>query len=216
MSGAVNEQIKKWTGQFGSDYTLRNPQTAQDVEKMCLERYGLKRTDMNEEFIGKFDREMTILEAGANVASQLLLLQEMGFKRLYGIEIQDFAVEKAKQHTKNINLIQGNILDIPFRDGFFDMVFTSGVLIHMSPENLPKAMKEMARCSKRYIFGLEYFSETPQEIHYRGNTNLAWKCDFAKTFQQHVPGLKLIKEKRFAYREDKSLVDTMYLFEKRA
>lgn len=210
------EQIEQWAGQFGREYTERNPHTAEDVRKLYLERYGRTRVDMNSEFIEGLSREMKILEAGANVGTQLITLQEMGFKNLYGVELQEFAIEMAKQYSKNIHIIQGNILDIPFKDGYFDMVFTSGVLIHIDPNNLATVMNEIARCSKKYIFGFEYYSEARQEIYYRGNHNLAWKCDFAKEYLKNVPGLKLVKEKKYTYLHENHLVDTMFLLEKAA
>ncbi len=217
MSQAINDksQVERWSGQFGKDYTERNPHTAEDVCKLYIERYGITRVDMNNEFIGNFSRDIKILEAGSNVGTQLMTLQEMGFKNLYGVELQEFAVEMSKKFSKNINIIQGNILDIPFKDKYFDVTFTSGVLIHISPDNLPKVMNEIARCSKKYIFGFEYYSDKQEEIHYRGNRDLAWKCDFAKEYLKNVSGLKLIKEKRFKYLQDDN-VDTMFLLEKTA
>jgi len=67
-----------------------------------------------------------ILEVGCNVGNQLRMLQRMGFNNLYGIELQQYAIEKAKALTKRINIIHGVADDIPFKDGYFDMVFTSG------------------------------------------------------------------------------------------
>ena len=208
------EQAQQWAGQFGREYTQRNPHTAEDVRKLYLERFGLTRAQMNDEFIGRLSRDIKILEAGCNVGTQLMTLQEMGFKNLYGVELQEFAIEMAKQESKNIHIVQGDIMDIPFKDDYFDMAFTSGVLIHIHPDHLSKVMSEIARCSKKYIFGFEYYSETRQEIYYRGNHNLAWKCDFAKEYLKNVPGLKLVKEKKYTYLHENHLVDTMFLLEK--
>jgi len=41
-------------------------------------------------------------------------------------------VERSKQNLKNIDILQGSAFDVPFKDGFFDLVFTSGVLIHLA------------------------------------------------------------------------------------
>ena len=77
-------------------------------------------------------------------------------------------------------------------------------------------MNEIARCSSKYIFGFEYYSPAQQEIHYRGNSNLAWKCAFAQEYLKNVPGLRLVKEKKFKYLQEANLVDTMFLLEKTA
>lgn len=51
---------------------------------------------MNTLFLGDLDRSLRILEVGANVGFQLALLQRMGFCNLYGIELQPYAVERAR------------------------------------------------------------------------------------------------------------------------
>ena len=40
----------------------------------------------------------------------------MGFTDLYGIELQKYAVEKAKANTEYINIIQDSPFDIPYKD----------------------------------------------------------------------------------------------------
>lgn len=105
-------------------------------------------------------------------------------------------------------------MDIPFRDGFFDMVFTSGVLIHIHPADIQKAISNIHRCSGKYIWGFEYYAESYQEVLYREHKNLLWKTDFAKLYKDAFSGLKLIKEKKYIYLDDNNLVDQMFLYEK--
>lgn len=50
----------------------------------------------------------------------------MGFNNLYGIEINNYAIELSKSRTNNINIIQGYAFGIPFKDEYFNLVFTSG------------------------------------------------------------------------------------------
>ena len=77
--------------------------------------------------------DIRILEVGCNIGNQLRGFQRMGFTSLYGVELQQYAVEKAKMATRNINIIQGSGFDLPFKDNFFDLVCTNVVLIHISP-----------------------------------------------------------------------------------
>ena len=74
----------------------------------------------------------------------------MGFTNLYGIELQGYAVELSKSRTHNINIIQGSAFDIPFKNEYFDLVFTSGLLIHIHPSNIREAMNEIYRCTKKF------------------------------------------------------------------
>ncbi len=207
------EQSNTWRGDFGRQYTDRNPQNPDEMEALYRRHFGVSRSHLNEEFLGNLDHASRILEVGANMGLQLLLLQEMGFQNLYGIELQTHAIRKARQLTKDINLIQGNALDIPFKDDFFDLVYTSGVLIHISPENIPQALKEIYRCSKRYIWGFEYFAESHQAIPYRGKRDLLWKANFARLYLDSFPDLRLVAEKKVPYL-DGGNIDAMFLLEK--
>lgn len=214
----MTEQQERWGEDFGEAYTKRNPQTPEEMQALYRDRFGIERTAMNEDFLGHLDRDARILEVGCNVGMQLNLLSRMGFDNLYGIEINPYAVETA--HCMNaglpVNVIRGSALEIPFRDGWFDVVYTSGVLIHIAPEHIATVMGEMARCSRRYIWGFEYFTEDGYpEIPYRGERNLLWKTDFGRLFASTCPEFELVREERHAYSEDPALVDQMYLLEKR-
>lgn len=212
------QQTEFWSGNFGREYTDRNPHSLETSEHAHLNSYGVLRSQLNEEFIGSLSRDARILEVGCNVGVQLLHLQKMGFKYLYGIELQEYAAEKARKNTTGINIIQGSGFDIPFRDGFFDIVYTNGVLIHIAPADLPLIMREMIRCSKKYIWGFEYFSEELREIPYRGNDGYMWKMDFSSEFIRVDPRLVKVKEKHIPYisETEKGNTDVMYLLEKRS
>ena len=151
---------------------------------------------------------------GSNNSNQLLCLQNSGFNSLYGIELQSYAVELSKSRTKNINIIQGSAFDIPYRNGFFDLVFTSGVLIHIAPEDIPKVIDEMYRCTRKYIWCSEYYADVYTQVHYRGHEDLLWKTDFSGLFQKQFRDLRLVKEEHIKYLNDDN-IDTMFLIEKK-
>jgi len=210
----ITNQMGIWHGKFGREYTERNPQTVKELESLYRKCYGITRTEMNSEFLCKIDSSAKILEVGSNIGIQLLCLQKMGFKNLYGIELQWYAVEQSKRKTKKINIIQGSAFDIPFKDNFFDLVFTSGLLIHISPRDINDVLDEIYRCSRKYIWGFEYYSNYCTEVVYRGKSNLLWKNDFAKLYIQRFPDLRLIKERKFKYLDSEN-VDSMFLLEKK-
>jgi len=143
----------------------------------------------------------------------LLLLQKMGFENLYGIEIGSYAVQRSKANTSGINIIQASAFDIPFKDGFFDLVFTSGVLIHIAPSDIQKALAEIHRCTNGYIWGFEYYADTYTEVTYREHESLLWKTDFAKLYLDLFDGLVLVGEKRVKYLKDDN-IDSMFLIKK--
>ncbi|MFZ0035300.1 MAG: pseudaminic acid biosynthesis-associated methylase [Sedimentisphaerales bacterium] len=211
--GEITEQIRMWMGTFGKGYTDGNAVTVEQMDELYKKNYGVNGTELFEEFMGGLERSIKILEVGSNIGNKLLVLQRMGFKYLYGIEINSYAIECAKANTKGINIIQANAFDIPFKDGFFDLVFTSGVLIHIAPADIERAMWEIHRCSREYIWGFEYYADTYTEVKYRGHDNLLWKTDFANLYLSLFNDLELVKEKRLKYLENEN-VDTMFLLKK--
>jgi len=212
----LTKQENFWSSEFGKDYTDRNSHSLEDWNKFYIETWGETKTKMNEISLNEVSKDAKILEVGCNTGMQLRGLQAMGFKSLYGIEIQDFAVEKAKEYTQNINIIQGSGFELPFKDGYFDLTCTNGVLIHISPDNLPKIMDEMYRCSSKYIWGWEYFAEEVTNINYRGNEGFLWKANFAQMFLDRFPDLKMISFQDYPYikKGDQGNVDRMYLLSK--
>ncbi|MBI5093029.1 MAG: methyltransferase domain-containing protein [Candidatus Hydrogenedentes bacterium] len=207
------KQMEQWSGEFGRLYTDRNPQTFEEMDVFYLREFGVSRSTLNAEFLGDLDRSIRILEVGANVGAQLLGLQAMGFENLYGIELQAYAVEKAKANTRGVNLIQGSAFDIPYKDGYFDLVYTSGVLIHLSPEDIGAALDEIHRCTRAYIWGWEYYAPEYGSVPYRGNEELLWKTDFARLYMSRFPALRLVRERRVKYLANDNL-DTMFLLRK--
>lgn len=195
-----------WQGEFGKEYTDRN---RVDFDELYARNYGISRTELNTEFLGNLSVDR-ILEVGCNTGGQLDLLRDMEYGGLYGMDVQAYVVERSLPY---LNIIQGQATDIPFKDNWFDLVFTSGLLIHIPPLKLIGAMQEIYRCSKRYIWGFEYFSEEYTEIEYRGHDNLLWKGDFVKIYLDLFPDLKLVKERKLQYLDNNN-VDTMFLLEK--
>lgn len=141
---------------------------------------------MNRRLIGSLPKDSKILEVGCNTGMQLRGLQANGFTHLYGIELQWYAVERAKAQLKHVNVIQGSGFDMPFKDNYFDVVCTNGVLIHIAPDDLPRIMSEIYRCSNRYIMGFEYYAEQTQDINYRNNQGVLWKADYAQLFKSET------------------------------
>lgn len=171
---------------------------------------------MNAEFLSDLSRQARILEVGCNTGMQLVGLQAAGFEQLYGIELQAYAVEKAREFVRGANILQGSGFDLPFKDNYFDVVCTNGVLIHIAPADLPRIMAEMVRCSGRYLMGFEYYATETTPIKYRGNEGFLWKTDFAQVFLNNFPELRLVKQKLYPYitETERGNQDVVYLLEK--
>jgi ubiquinone/menaquinone biosynthesis C-methylase UbiE len=122
-------------------------------------------------------------------------------------------VELSKSRTKNINIIQGSAFDLPYKNGYFDIVFTSGLLIHIAPQDINNVLDEIYRCTKRFIWGAEYYFDQYINVPYREKNGLMWKGNFSKMYLERFKNLHLVKEEFMKYLNNDN-VDTMYLLEK--
>lgn len=210
-----NHQSALWRGDFGRAYTDRNPTTVEEMEALTLRRYGRGRGAINAELLADVDRRGAVLEVGCNVGLQLAGLRRQGFQRLVGMDIQSYPLEIARRRLPDLSVVQGSALALPFASGSFDMVFTSGVLIHVAPEPRRQVMAEIHRCSREWIWGLEYFSEEPRALAYRGEDEALWKCDFVEAYREACPGLEVHLRVKLPYLGE-DLVDEAFLLRKAA
>ncbi len=206
-------QLRTWTGNFGREYTDRNDQSPAELDQYYRKNYGVTRRRLNESFLHGVPKHARILEVGCNTGTQLLMLRETVFTQLYGIEIQSYALERAKRRLSQAEFRQASALSIPYPDRHFDLVFTSGVLIHIAPADLSKALAEIHRCSNSWIWGFEYYAPQLAEIRYRDHRDLLWKADYAARYLGQFSDLELVRERHLPYLNDAN-VDSMFLLKR--
>lgn len=173
-------QLSLWRSEFGRDYTDRNdrekPERVTSWQRV-LEGIAPAR----------------VLEVGCNVGWNLEYLRRLGVAELYGVEPQLYAVERARWRGPQFGVIHGTAFDLPFRDGWFDLAFTSGVLIHISPETVAAALDEIYRVSRKWIVAIEYDDTKETEINYRGHAGALWKRDHGALWMGRFPDLREIR-----------------------
>jgi pseudaminic acid biosynthesis-associated methylase len=214
FSRGETAQTQIWSGEFGRAYTDRNALTVEQLDELWLMNYGVTRSEINRSFLAGVATESSILEVGCNVGNQLVLLNEQGYTHLSGVEIQPYALEIAQVRLPGASFRQGSALTLPFPDNSFDLVFTSGVLIHIAPDDLAQVMGEIYRCTRTYIWGAEYFSPQAQSVIYRGHDRLLWKMDYARLYLKLFDDLELVRERRLPYLANAN-VDSIFLLKKR-
>jgi pseudaminic acid biosynthesis-associated methylase len=195
----MTRQLEMWCGEFGEQYTERNRvdwRTVVPFVRPIVEGLSLDR----------------VLEVGCNRGHNLLALREVLGEgpELIGIEPNPHAREIAR--AAGVDARAADAFGLPFPDGEFDLVFTAGVLIHVSLDDLPRAMREIHRSSRRYVLAAEYFSDVETIIPYRGHHNLLWKRDFLRHYQTLFPDLTLVRQ-GYSEEWDRS---TWWLLEKTA
>ena len=215
LEASQTAQAAVWKSEFGRQYTERNTFDTDALNELYRKNYGITRRELNEASLRGIAKDASFLEVGCNTGNQLVLLQDMGYSNLSGVELQPYALEIAHLRLPGVPLKLGSALALPYGSSSFEVVFTSGVLIHVAPEDLPRAMDEIHRCAQTYIWGLEYYAPKASEVRYRGHSGLLWKMDYARRYLERFPDLELVREQRLRYLENAN-VDTLFLLRKRS
>ena len=180
QSPGDTDQLNLWRSDFGREYTDRN-----DIDRP--ERVAVWKRILDGTQVAN------ILEVGCNIGWNLEYLRRLGYTDTVGIEPQTYAVERIRERSPQLNVQIGSAFALPFKDGEFDLVFTCGVLIHISGADLPRALNEMFRVSRRLVLAIEYDNAVEEEIHYRGHGSALWKRDHGATWLRHHPSLRKIR-----------------------
>jgi pseudaminic acid biosynthesis-associated methylase len=176
-----------WGGEFGDAYIERNRGA------------GESRGRFWEALLSEFHAGR-ILEVGCNTGANLRWLVGR-VPEVYGIDVNAKALVEVRRTLPEVNAVHAPARALPFRDGWFDLVFTMGVLIHQPPQALPLVMNEIVRCSSRYIVCGEYFAEEPTEVGYRGETGALFKRDFGALYLDLFPEL-VVRKRGFLSKDD--------------
>ena len=87
---------------------------------------------------------MYVLEVGCGNGKTLAALKELGCE-VVGVDFSEEAVLSCRQLIPGVDVRQGDILDLEFRDSTFDAVVLFHVLEHILPEDMPRAASEIER-----------------------------------------------------------------------
>jgi pseudaminic acid biosynthesis-associated methylase len=171
-----------WQGNFGDEYTARN--AAASDGRLPFWKDLLSSIEVNR-----------VLEVGCNLGANLRWLATLlPPNQLFGIDINNTALAQLRREVPTVNAIWSTARSLPFRDAFFDLVFTTGVLIHQPQASLPEVMSEIVRCSRRYVLAGEYHADQLTEVPYRGQEGALFKLDFGAQYLARFPELKLVKK----------------------
>lgn len=173
-------QLALWRSAFGRAYTERNDHDRPEralAWRQLLDGIAPRR----------------VLEVGCNVGWNLVYLSRLGIDELYGVEPQIDAIHAARVRRPDFHVLAGTAFDLPLDDASCDLVFTSGVLIHIAPGSIGAALDEIHRVSRRWIAAIEYDAPVEQEIEYRGHAGALWKRDHGAAWTTRYPGLRLVR-----------------------
>ena len=169
----MNQQEQFWAGSFGDEYTARNRvdwRKRVPFWSMILDLTGAR----------------SVYEFGCNAGWNLSAI-----RRAYpdvsvrGIDINVKAVDQALQAGLPVSRSAEPIDDA-------ELVFTSGVLIHVGPEQLEKTMVQIVEASYDYVLAIEYasVSKNVEALVYRGNEDRLWRRDYGNLYEKM--GLRMV------------------------
>jgi pseudaminic acid biosynthesis-associated methylase len=188
--------IREWIGDFGNHYQQRNASSWPSIKnrsRMFGDIFQAMENAAKANPALKGFPE-SVFEAGCGCGDNLRAI-DMVYERaratikLTGCDPNEAARLAAADAG---TILPGDLRQLPMDDASADLVFTSGVLIHIPPSDFPRAMAEIHRVSKRWILSIEYFNPTVQEVEYHGEKGLMWRRDYGEEWLAKFPDLKMI------------------------
>lgn len=139
---------------YGQSYEEENPH-------WCL---GQKKS-IDEFLIPLIQKDSVILDAACGDGSGMLHLVENGYENIIGIDINDNKLNRAALKVGNDKVLNSHISSLPFKDNYFDVVWSSHTLEHS--DNPIKTLNEFRRVVKPggYILIIVPYPDIQHAIH---------------------------------------------------
>jgi pseudaminic acid biosynthesis-associated methylase len=190
-----------WAGDFGDAYSDRNADAGAGRKEFwdtLLTRYPMSR----------------VLEVGCNTGANLQwIAPHLATGEAFGVDVNREALARLRQRIPTINALESHARELPFRDDWFDLAFTTGVLIHQPESTLHMVMGEVVRVSRRFVLCGEYFAPETTEIQYRDVPGSLFKRDYGRLYREQFPELRIVDQGHLGRAEGWDDV-TWWLFEK--
>lgn len=159
-------QARFWMGPEGEKYHERSP--GDEESNYHFFRKALACSDLK--------RDARIIELGCGTGANLRALRRiyMG-ATMAGVDLNRNAVTSLPE---DVEQVRASVLDWEPHDEW-QLAITKGLLIHIAPDDLPKAYATLVAATNRYVLVCEYYCPTPRMIQYRGQDDRLWARDFA-------------------------------------
>lgn len=104
---------------------------------------------------GTRNKELLGIDIGCGMGHFILeMIQTDNFKKIIGMDVLSETFTLALQRKdlfNDVEFIKGSLLEIPLQKDTMDVTFCLNLLHHIHPDDLSKALSEIARISKRYV-----------------------------------------------------------------
>ncbi|MGD9276206.1 MAG: class I SAM-dependent methyltransferase [Candidatus Pacearchaeota archaeon] len=138
---------------------------------------GLKRTNQLINLVG--GKIKTILDVGCGSGHSVREFLKKGYG-CKGVETSEYLIKNQLRDLVKKGLVKKNSADnLEFEDKSFDITFCTDVMEHIPINEIPRAIKEMSRVSRRYLFfTIEYgpsdFKEGGKDLHVTQRNRRWW------------------------------------------
>lgn len=190
LSSHATAQEAFWAGAFGDAYVDRS----QGASLVAA------RTALWSKILPACGPIRSAVEFGANVGLNLEALRRLKPDiTLNAVEINAKAADQLRARG-DVTVQNCGFLDAVF-EAPADLAFTSTVLIHLAPDQLPLAYAKLAQSARKTVVICEYYNPAPVEVAYRGHSERLFKRDFAGEFLDAHPEFALA-DYGFQYHRD--------------
>lgn len=93
-----------------------------------------------------FDVDSRILDIGCGTGNYTDIMQKITKSKTYGVDQSEGMLLKAREKNEKINFVKGDALSIPFENDFFDFIYMTDVIHHIS--DIDKMFFEIYRVLK--------------------------------------------------------------------
>ena len=141
-----------------------------NYDKEFWDKYANENESKFNEKFAKFVRDLvvslrctSVLEIGCGTGIDLRLFPETF--DVYGVDLNDMALNIAKEKLPKFNFKKSSITDLHFKDSSIDFVFTHQLLNYLEDNVLEKGISEMYRVAGKYIMNCEKYDESEKQIN---------------------------------------------------
>lgn len=186
-----------WQGKFEpiSTRIVSRPRGGHSSQDNGAQAYALARTCLNREVLATVPRTARVLEVGTDHGIHLRCLGTLGFRRILGTHVSWDSVQEARQHAPTASCVQASGMHLPFREGAFDLVCTSGLLSRLCDGRLEALMLEIQRCARRWIWAWEPAArQDPNSLPIHGGERIE-PMRFSSAWLATCPHLRVLRER---------------------
>lgn len=171
----MNKQQNFWKNEYSKEYIERNSNFDLNLGIKAWSKMLRNTNDIK-----------NLLECGSNIGRNIEFLENLLPDTEKSIlELSPDAFEIVTSRYKFKDAVNSSILESDLPSNNYDLVFTTGVLIHIHPDDLLDNLNKIYNFSKKYVLFGEMFSRNPSFVNYKGEDDLLFTRDFGRYFIEH-------------------------------